>query len=111
MEHCFRRSYLNGNQRLKRSSESKRFPWPNKYRRYWTVSKVQRIIGWIANNRDTLAGVDYNFQSFMQKFRELFLDPDWEYDIVLNAKMSGDELFSIYANRDQPCYNREQSSS
>ena len=44
--------------------------------------KDQRIIGWIANNRDTLAGVDYNFQSFMQKFRELFLDPDWEYDIV-----------------------------
>jgi hypothetical protein len=30
-------------------------------------------------SRDTLrlAGVDYNLQKFMQKFRELFLDPDW----------------------------------
>jgi|SRR5882757_8123925 len=43
MEHCLRRSYLKGNQKLKRSSESKRFPWPNKYRRYWTVSKINVV--------------------------------------------------------------------
>ena len=61
----------------------------------------QRIIGWIANNRPILVGNTYNFTSFMKKFRELFLDPDWEYDIVrsvLNAKMASNELFSSYAD-------------
>jgi len=64
--------------------------------------KDQSVIGWIADNRETFVGPDYTFARFIKTFRELFLDPDWEDDIVrsvLTAKMSNSELFSVYADR------------
>ena len=63
--------------------------------------KDQRIIGWIVKSHAMLTGEDYNFTAFMKKFRDLFLDPDWEYHIihsVLNAKMNPNDLFSSYTN-------------
>ena len=61
--------------------------------------KDQQIISWIANNRETLTTEQYNFALFMKEFCALFLDLDWEYDIVcsvLNAKMNSKNSFSVY---------------
>ena len=42
--------------------------------------KDQRIISWIANNRETLTTEQYNFTLFMKEFHALFLDPVLSYD-------------------------------
>ena len=62
--------------------------------------KDQQIISWIGKNRAQLTAEDYNFTLFMKELRALFLDPDWEHDIirsVLNTKMSPSNSFSAYA--------------
>lgn len=77
-----------------------RVPAKNQITEILDSFKDQRIISWIANNQDTLTGEEYDFNLFMKEFCTLFLNPDWEYDIVgsvLNAKMTITDSFSAYA--------------
>ena len=78
-----------------------KIPVPNQVSEILDCFKDQQIIGWIMNNQATLTGETYNFTTFMKKFCDLFLNLDWEYDVVhsvLNAKMKFNDHFSSYVD-------------